>query len=329
VSAAGAGGPGPHVLVLGAGSIGARHARNLAAAGARVSVTDPDADRAATAAAEAGPAARAIAFDLDHLDAAGALDGAVVASPTVHHPDQVDALLAAVPRILVEKPLATDGATAARFAPHADRVAVAYNLRFHAPVARLAEVVAGGSLGEVSAIRLWFGSWLPDWRPGVDHRQTYSAQRALGGGVLLDAIHELDLLVWLCGPGPHRVRGAVVDELGPLGLDVEDTVRALIDLDGGGVAEVALDYLARRYRRGVEVTGSEATARLDWARQVVEVEDAGGVRAEAATTPVAASYERQADAFVGWITGGAPLPVDAATGAASVVLADAIREAAR
>ena len=36
----------PRVLVLGAGSIGSRHARNLAASGAAVALADPYTDRA-------------------------------------------------------------------------------------------------------------------------------------------------------------------------------------------------------------------------------------------------------------------------------------------
>ena len=317
----------PHILVIGAGSIGARHVRNLTEAGAVVVVTDPDGARAAAVAAETG--ATALPFDLDRLDAAGAMDGAVVASPTSHHREQAEALLASVPRLLVEKPLSLDASSAATLIAHTDRVAVAYNLRFHDPVRKLVDLVEAGQAGTVTDVRLWFGSWLPDWRPSVDYRTTYSAQSELGGGVLLDAIHELDLLVWLCGPGPHEVIGAVVDRLGPLDIDVDDTVKALVRTSGGPVATVSLDYLARRYRRGMEVTGDRATIRLDWARAVLEVEDAGQVHSEPVTTPVEASYARQAEAFVAWLKGGAQLPVDAVTGAASLALADDLRTASR
>ena len=65
---------------------------------------------------------------------------------------------------------------------------------------------AAGSVGS-SSVRLWFGSWLPDWRPAVDYRPTYSARAELGGGVLLDAIHELDMLVWLLGATPSTWSG--------------------------------------------------------------------------------------------------------------------------
>lgn len=317
---------GPRVLVVGAGSIGARHTRNLVASGAEVVVTDPDAARATAVAADTG--ATSVPFDLDRLGPVGALEGAVVASPTSYHHQQAEALLAHVPKLLVEKPLGLAAGSAATLAEHADRVAVAYNLRFHEPLARLAELLTDGAAGRISSIDLWFGSWLPDWRPTVDYRTTYSARADLGGGILLDAIHELDVLVWLAGRGPHQVLGAACDRSGALEVDVEDEVKALVRCADGALATISLDYLARRYRRGVEVTGDRATIRLDWARQVLEVETADGVDAQRADVPLDRAYERQADAFVAWLGGGPALPVDAATGLASLVLADQIRAAA-
>ncbi|MCB0964210.1 MAG: Gfo/Idh/MocA family oxidoreductase [Acidimicrobiales bacterium] len=316
---------GPRVLVVGAGSIGARHVRNLVAAGASVVVADLDAARARSVADDAG----AEAATVEQACADGSVDGAVLATPTTLHADQAAELLAAVPKLLVEKPLASSADAAADLAAEPDRVAVAYNLRLHEPVRRLVAMAAEGRAGRISAVRLWFGSWLPDWRPGTDYRLGYSARRDLGGGVLLDAIHELDLLVWLCGRGPHQVVGATVDRLGPLEVDVEDTVKALIRTDGGVVAEVSLDYLARRYRRGIEVTGDRATLRLDWARGTIAVEDADGATEEPAVADVADSYVAQARSFVDWLGGGSVMPVDAAEGAASVALADQIRDAAR
>lgn len=314
----------PEVLVLGAGSSGSRHARNLVAAGASVAIADHDVGRA-SALTEIG--ARVIT--LDEISS-GHFDGAVVASPTSLHVEHGELSLSVAERVLVEKPLGIERATLDPLLRDgvAERVAVAYNLRFHPPLARLVSLVHDGTVGPVRSVSLWFGSWLPDWRPASDYRQSYSARADLGGGVLLDAIHELDALLWLLGDGDYRVLGALVDRLGSLEIDVEDTVIALMLGPGGESVTVHLDYLSRRYRRGVEVIGDRATARLDWARQVLEVEDAEGSRPEPADTPVSVSYESQAFAFLDWIGGGASMPVSATLGARSLALADAIRAAA-
>ncbi len=309
------------MLVLGAGSAGTRHAQLLAEAGAAVTITDPDSERAAKSGLPNVP------FDLDRM---GGYDGIVVASPSVFHPEQTLAALATGAKVLVEKPLATETKPLDALIDAAgDRLMVGYNLRFHEPVTLLVDLVRHGRAGLVEAAHVWFGSWLPDWRPKVDYRTTYSAQRALGGGILLDAIHELDLVVWLFGDDQFTVEGAVLDHVGLLELDVEDTVSALLSRNDGTVITVSLDYLSRRYRRGVEVIGSEATARLDWSRGVIEVEDAGGVESHRADTPVSESYRKQAEYFLRFLAGEVQPPVDAAEGARSLRLAEAIRDAAR
>jgi predicted dehydrogenase len=308
------------VLVVGAGSAGDRHARLLTAAGADVTVTDPDPARTEAA------THRTTSFDPDGWDD---FDGIVLASPTRFHAEQARIALQTGARVLVEKPLAQSVADADDLAATADgRLMVGYNLRLHAPLERAVGAVHAGEIGTVRAARVWFGSWLPDWRPHVDYRQSYSARADLGGGVLLDAIHELDLLVWLFGDDRFSVVGAVVDRVGPLEIDVEDTVKAVLRHAGDATVEVSLDYLSRRYRRGMEIIGDDATVRLDWARRVIEVEDAEHVNTEPADDPVAASYERQAARFLAFVEGRAAPPVDGPTGAASVRLAAAIRGAA-
>ena len=312
--------PDVRVIVLGAGSIGARHAANLRRAGASVAIADPIEGRAL-----AVWGAEPVPFDLAGL---GAYDGVVVASPTIYHREQTEAALAAGTRVMVEKPLDVSSRNVDRILTQADRVMVAYNLRLHRPVEDIVGWVHTGRVGRPLTVRLWFGFFLPNWRPTVDYRQTYSARAALGGGVLLDAIHELDLLVWLLGE-QLEVEGAVVARVGELEIDTEDTVQAVLRHPEGTVATVSLDYLSRRYRRGIEVIGTEATARLDWARGVLELETEDGVESSPADMPVDRSYEREADAFLSFIRDHIPPPVDGRTGAASLRLADLIREAAR
>ncbi len=306
------------MLVLGAGSIGSRHARNLVAAGASVAVADPFPNRA-----ESIAEASAVPFDLDEIDG---YDGVVVAGPTSVHLDQALCALETGARVLIEKPLALSAAGSEPLMAASDRVMVGYNLRFHPPVERIIDLAQRGHAGEITAVRVWFGSYLPDWRPTVDYRTSYSARVELGGGVLLDAIHELDLLVWLLG-GSFQVLGAGLSRLGGLEIDVEDTVKALLHHESGALVEVSLDYLSRQYRRGIEIIGTEATLRLDWPRQVIEVERSGKSAVESAVESVSSSYERQAACFVAWLLGDAVPPVDAAIGVASLRLADQIREA--
>lgn len=304
----------PRVLVLGAGSAGARHVRLLAEAGASVAVADVDRDRAASCGVEVG--------DPERLEG---YDGIVVATPTSLHAAHCEAALEVGVKVLVEKPLALGAAEADRIAAAAaDRVMVGYNLRFHEPVQRIARLAEEGKAGRVSLAQLWFGSHLPDWRPASDYRTVYSARRELGGGVLLDAIHELDLAVWLFGR-QIEVAGAAVGHMGDLEIDVEDTVLAVLRAPHTLIS-VSLDYLSRRYRRGIELVGALATLRLDWARGTIEVEDATSLVCEPAETPVQDSYRLQAEHFLAWLEGRAEPPVDAETAAVSVRLADQIRQ---
>jgi predicted dehydrogenase len=308
-----------HVLVLGAGSIGTRHARNLVAAGARVAVADPEPDRARLI-DDTTP----VPFDLDRVVD---FDAVVVASPTSEHREQALATAGRDLPTLVEKPLAASGAGVDALRPFARHITVGFNLRFHRPVRLLAELVHRGAIGRPVAGRLWFGSWLPDWRPRVDYRTTYSARSDLGGGVLLDAIHELDLLVWLFG-AQLEVVGSVVDRVGPLEIDVEDTVKALIRTASGVPVELTLDYLSRRYRRGIEVIGDEGTVRLDWARGTLEHERGDHLEVRPARTPLERSYEAEARHFLAFARGEAGPSVDLDTALASLALADRIRQVA-
>jgi predicted dehydrogenase len=310
----------PRILVVGAGSAGARHARLLVERGAMVDVSDPDGERARRV-----PGANAIPYTLDHPDH---YDGIVIASPTRFHVEQARWALTTSARVLVEKPLAEHGSDATRLAASGvGRLMIGYNLRLHRPIQRVMDHVDDGAIGRVLSARFWFGSYLPNWRPDIDYRTTYSARSALGGGVLLDAIHELDLLVWLLGPDLDVV-GATVDRVGDLEIDVEDSVHALFRRRDGVTAEVSLDYLSRRYRRGIELIGTDGSIRLDWALQTIEVDGHGECRREEASTAVLDSYAVQADRFLQWIEHDVDPPVDGLTGAASVRYADAIRSAA-
>jgi predicted dehydrogenase len=250
--------------------------------------------------------------------------GIVIASPSSLHREHLGwALPAGVP-ILVEKPLVTSSAEiTGSMRSAADRIVVGFNLRFHQGYRKARQLLLGGSLGTPVSARFWFGSYLPDWRPGLDYRLTYSAQQRLGGGVLRDAIHEIDLALWYFG-WPVRAAAGYCGRVGSLDIDVDDTVRAIL-LTGSGVPiSLELDYLSRRYRRGVEIVGTEATVRFDWARAVIEIETGEDIRSQPIETDAGPSYVRIAEEYLRILEGQPSEAANGLDGMRSIEVVDAV-----
>ena len=106
---------------------------------------------------------------------------------------------------------------------------------------RLRELARAGAIGRVVSARLEFGSWLPDWRPSQDYRDGYAVRRASGGGIVLDAIHELDYARWLVGD-VHSV-ACFADRLSSLELETEDVAAVLLRFAGGAIDTSDVGFL--------------------------------------------------------------------------------------
>ena len=93
-----------HILVIGAGSAGQRHARNLRSLGCRISACDPREDRLSEIAMEDPRAGKYTA--LPQALSAAEYDGFVIASPPLYHVSQALQVLACQRKwVLCEKPL--------------------------------------------------------------------------------------------------------------------------------------------------------------------------------------------------------------------------------
>ncbi|QIE47830.1 Gfo/Idh/MocA family oxidoreductase (plasmid) [Pseudohalocynthiibacter aestuariivivens] len=235
------------VLVVGYGSIGQRHARILSDLGCKVAVVTQQTTEAMTIYSELSEA-------LDTLSP----DYVVIAVETARHVEILEALarLGYRGKLLVEKPLSDTQYTSPSgiFA----RLAVAYNLRFHPVLSALRARLAGV---EVLAVDVRAGQHLAEWRPDRDFRQTYSAFREQGGGVLRDLSHELDYLLWLFGP--WRRVAALGGSLGALQIDADEHYSALMVMAQAPVVQLRLSYLDRPARREIVVTTRDATLTAD------------------------------------------------------------------
>lgn len=312
------------VAVLGQGSIGRRHAGLLRDMGHEVVAYDP-------ASAGSAPPVEGTEAATDEAAALRGADAAVIATPSSSHLRHAGLAVEAGVGVLVEKPLAVGPSGVDDLLAAAARrgvvLGVAMNLRFHAGVLRIRELIEAGAAGSVLRADISCGSWLPGWRPGSDYRVSYSARRDLGGGVLLDAIHELDYLTWILGPA--RAVTATLGRVSELEIDVEDVALATIELESGALASVTLDYVDRSYHRGARIVGSAASLAWRWSDAVVEVLCDGSppVRHDA-SCDLSETYAAELRAFLHAVAAGSEPPVTGAEGLAALRLVDAIRRSA-
>lgn len=94
----------------------------------------------------------------------------------------------------------------------------------------------------IHSIRSISSSYLPDWRPGIDYRKTYSANKDLGGGVSIGLIHEWDYIYYLYGEPSYIYR--IIDKVSGLEINSDDIALYIAKYPHMTV-ELHLDYFGR------------------------------------------------------------------------------------
>jgi predicted dehydrogenase len=265
------------------------------------------------------------------LDAIRRAEAVVIASPNALHAAQSLESLGERRHVLVEKPLATtldDARAVARAAGAGGLVcAVAMNLRFHPALVTLKQLVETGRLGTPHLAEAVFGFDLSRWRPGTDYRQSYSARSELGGGIVLDAVHELDYLQWLLGP--VRSVAAETGHVSELDVDVEDVALAVLRFRSGALGTVSVNFFEPAYRRGCVLVGADAVATWTWGSDGIEVRGADGTRElVSAAGEVDETYIAVVRDFVEAVATGRTPETSVDEGVEVVRLADAVKRSA-
>lgn len=256
--------PDTRFLVIGCGSIGKRHLTNLKRLGVtQISAFDVRTDRRR----EIEERFDVPTFDnLDNAFKAGA-GAALVCTPTRLHLEHALLAVSAGCHLFIEKPVAEEleglDRLSAEIAHRNLSTLVGCNFRFHPGLRRIKSLLTEQAIGTVVSARAQFGQYLPDWHPWEDYRQGYSAQRCLGGGVVLDRIHELDYIRWLLGEITEVY--ALMGHLSHLEVDVEDTAEILLRFVSGAYGSVHLDYVRRTYDCSLEIIGDCGT--IQWRYQ--------------------------------------------------------------
>ncbi|MDQ0194834.1 Gfo/Idh/MocA family protein [Paenibacillus wynnii] len=242
-------------LVIGCGSIGSRHADWLSDLGCQVSVVSGR-----------DQVPYPVYPSIEAACQGGPYDYTVIATSTSDHYMSVNTLALHEFNgiLLVEKPLFH---TVKSLPEHAfQSVFVAYNLRFHPIVLKLRELLENE---KVLSVQVYVGQYLPEWRPLNDYRQSYSASKFAGGGVLRDLSHELDYITWILGGWKSTV--AVGGHYSRLEIDSDDVFGIMLQTDHCPVVNIQLNYLDRKSRRELIINTNNATIKADLILNTLEM----------------------------------------------------------
>jgi predicted dehydrogenase len=250
-------------LVIGCGSIGKRHIGNLIALDAgEILAFDPREDRRCEIKSQFSIQV------LNSLDEAWKQNPtvAVITTPTsMHIPLAVEAAQHGC-HLFIEKPLSNSVSEVDRLLDAISErsllTLVGCNMRFHPGLRHVKKLINEGVIGRPCTARVEVGQYLPEWHPWEDYRQGYSARRELGGGIILDAIHEIDYIQWILGQ--VEAVACFAGKLSQLEIDTEDTASILLRFSCGAIGEVHMDYIQRSYTRKCDIIGDEGTICWDY-----------------------------------------------------------------
>lgn len=235
-----------NILLIGYGSIGKRHAKNLKNIGIEPYILTKypdDLDAIFLRDIE----------EIKNLD----IDFCIIATPTARHLDDLKRCLTLlnIPRkILIEKPLECSYLRGGKIKDISKKygidIFIAYNMRF-LNVFNLIKKFIKEQKDTIRIVDIVSGQDLREWRPYKDYTESYSAHRDQGGGVDLDLSHEIDYILWIFG---NNFKDKIIfkNKISNLKINSPDIFKLILDYNTF-IVDITLDYIRSSKERYIKI----------------------------------------------------------------------------
>ncbi len=190
------------------------------------------------------------------------VDFIIISTPTYLHNDNISDLLDYNIPLFIEKPLSDSLEVEDMVIKAKEKKCLTYvacNLRFLESLKFVKENLLNLET-EINEVNVYCGSYLPEWRPSQDFRESYSSDPKRGGGVHLDLIHELDYVYWLFG-NPESVKSDLRSK-STLNISSVDYANYLLEYSRFAIS-IVLNYYRRTPKRTLEIVTERETFLVD------------------------------------------------------------------
>jgi len=134
---------------------------------------------------------------------------------------------------------------------------VGYNLRFHPVILFLKKYL---KQKKIFSINLTSHSYLPDWRK-IDYRQSVSAKKKLGGGLLLELSHEFDFLKWIFRD--IEILHVLNEKISNLQIDTDDILNLIGKINKKTLLNMNMNIFSKIPKRLIKIDGKNFSLDAD------------------------------------------------------------------
>lgn len=261
------------ILIVGSGSIGNRHAKNLLNLVKVVKIYSSRFKKGGKI-----EKLDKVIYVKNLYDEIDCSDGVLIANRTDKHLKIANYALKKKKHVFIEKPLSQNMKGIKKIEEltknNPELVESGFMLRFHPNLIFLKKIISEQKYGKIHYVRSSVGQYLPEWRKDFDYRNGYAARRKWGGGVTLDLIHEIDLARWLFGE--VDLVSAMLDKTPELEIETESIAHLNLKMDSKFLIQLSLDYVRPCFQRNIEIVCSKGTILWNYKEGKIKLEDKNG-----------------------------------------------------
>lgn len=166
-----------------------------------------------------------------------------ICNPSIFHYRDATLFANQGSHLFIEKPLYASNIQAKKLIKILDKKKivsmVGYQLRFHPAIKIVKKIILKKKYGNIISASFNNLTYLPSHHPYEDYSLGYAARKSLGGGAISSLIHEIDLIAFFFG-FPKKVYGyKILSKI--LKLNVEDNVSAILSYNNKNKFKVMLN----------------------------------------------------------------------------------------